>query len=41
MALKDAMRAYGDWDGAPEKAEASITAFFEGIPSAPEFIIVI
>ncbi len=41
MALKDEMRAYGDWDGAPETAEASITAFFEGIPAAPEFIIVI
>jgi AbiV family abortive infection protein len=41
MALKDAMRAYGDWDGDPGTAEDSITAFFEGIPAAPDFIIVI
>jgi hypothetical protein len=41
MALKDAMRAYGDWDGASETAESSITAFFEGIPAAREFIIII
>ncbi len=36
-ALKDAMTAYGDWDGKPETAEASIIAFFEGISATPEF----
>jgi hypothetical protein len=39
--LKEAMNAYGDWDGAPETAAASVTAFFESIPAAPEFVIVI
>jgi AbiV family abortive infection protein len=36
-ALKDAMQAYGDWDGKPETAEASITGFFDGVPASPEF----
>ncbi|MGA9542746.1 MAG: AbiV family abortive infection protein [Candidatus Sulfotelmatobacter sp.] len=36
-ALKDAMAAYGDWDGKPETAEASIIGFFDGVPAAPEF----
>jgi AbiV family abortive infection protein len=36
-ALKDAMAAYGDWDGKPETAESSIIAFFEGVPATPEF----
>jgi hypothetical protein len=35
-ALKDAMQAYGDWDGKPETAEASITGFFDGVPASPE-----
>jgi AbiV family abortive infection protein len=36
-ALKDAMAAYGDWDGKPETAEASVIGFFEGVPATPEF----
>ena len=36
-ALKDAMSAYGDWDGKPETAETSVAAFFEGAVAAPEF----
>jgi len=36
-ALKDAMRAYGDWDGTPETAEASITGFFDGATATTEF----
>jgi hypothetical protein len=28
-ALKDAIQDYGDWDGKPETAEASITGFFD------------
>lgn len=36
-ALKDAMQAYGDWDGKPETAEASLTSFFDGVPASPEF----
>ena len=35
-ALKDAMQAYGDWDGKPESAEASITGFFDRVPASPE-----
>ena len=36
-ALKDAMQAYGDWDGKPETAEASISSFFDGRPASREF----
>ena len=36
-ALKDAMQAYGDWDGKSETAETSISGFFDGVPSSPEF----
>jgi hypothetical protein len=37
LALKDAMQAYGDWDGRSEMAEASIIAFFDGVPATSEF----
>jgi AbiV family abortive infection protein len=37
LALKDAMAAYGDWDGRQETAEASIVGFFDGVPATPEF----
>jgi AbiV family abortive infection protein len=37
-ALKDAMQAYGDWDGTPEAAAASIIGFFDGVPASPEFM---
>jgi AbiV family abortive infection protein len=36
-ALKDAMQAYGDWDGKSETAEASVTGFFDCVPVSPEF----
>jgi hypothetical protein len=36
-ALKDAMQAYGDWDGKPETAEASITGFFDDGPASAQF----
>jgi hypothetical protein len=36
-ALKDAMQAYGDWDGKSETVEASVTGFFDGVPVSPEF----
>jgi hypothetical protein len=36
-ALKDAMQAYGDWDGKPETADALITGFFDSVQAAPEF----
>jgi AbiV family abortive infection protein len=37
-ALKDAMRAYGDWDGRPETAEPSIAGFFDRVPASSEFM---
>jgi len=37
-ALKDAMQAYGDWDGKSETAEASITGFFDAVPASQEYI---
>lgn len=36
-ALKEAMQAYGDWDGQPETVEASIAGVFDGVPAFPEF----
>lgn len=40
-ALKEAMQAYGDWDGKPENAEPSIAGFFDGVPASPEFIAMV
>jgi AbiV family abortive infection protein len=37
FSLKDAMLAYGDWDGKPETAEASIVGFYDTTASSPEF----
>jgi hypothetical protein len=37
FSLKDAMLAYGDWDGKPETAEASIVGFYDTTVSSPEF----
>jgi hypothetical protein len=36
FSLKDAMLAYGDWDGRPETAEASIVGFYDTTASSPE-----
>ena len=36
-ALKDAMQAYGDWDGKAETTETSITGFFDGMLASAEF----
>ena len=41
LALRDAMQAYGDWDGMPEAAEASIIGFFESVPATLEFITMV
>ena len=38
FALKDAMKAYDDWDGKQETAEASIIGFFDNASSSREFI---
>jgi len=36
-ALKDALLAYGDWNGKPESANAAIIGFFEAGPASAEF----
>jgi hypothetical protein len=37
-AFRDAMQAYGDWNGQPETVSTAATAFFESVPAAPEFV---
>ena len=41
FSLKDAMLAYGDWDGKPETVEASIVGFYDTTTSSLEFAAVV